>query len=181
MDQLGNKKLSLTALNRLNLEQYQEKEKVPIVIVLDNIRSMSNIGSVFRTSDAFLIEEIYLCGITSCPPHKEIHKTALGATDSVKWSYFENTIDAVTDLKEKAYQIISVEQAENSIMLDDYKFNKKQKTAFIFGNEVKGVAQKVIDHSDYCLEIPQYGTKHSLNISISAGIVIWHAFYTMNH
>lgn len=174
------KKLSLKGLNRLNLEQYHEKKKTPMVIVLDNIRSMSNIGSVFRTSDAFLIEEIHLCGITSCPPNKEIHKTALGATESVKWKYFENTLESIQYLKENSFQIISVEQAENSLMLNDYSANNNQKTAFVFGNEVKGVAQEIIDNSDFCLEIPQYGTKHSLNISISAGIVIWHAFNSMN-
>ncbi|NPD47240.1 MULTISPECIES: RNA methyltransferase [unclassified Lentimicrobium] len=174
------KKLSLKELNRLDLDQYHEKKKIPMVIVLDNIRSMSNIGSVFRTSDAFLVEEIHLCGITSCPPNKEIHKTALGATESVKWKYFKDTLESIQSLKEESYQIISVEQAKNSTKLDHYSAHKNQKIAFVFGNEVKGVAQEVIDKSDFCLEIPQYGTKHSLNISISAGIVIWHAFNSMN-
>lgn len=174
------KKLSLKELNRLDLEQYHEKKKIPMVVVLDNIRSMSNIGSVFRTSDAFLIEEIHLCGITSCPPNKEIHKTALGATESVKWKYFKDTKESIQSLKEDSYQIISVEQAENSVMLNEFSVEKNQKIAFVFGNEVKGVAQEIIDESDICLEIPQYGTKHSLNISISAGIVIWHAFNSMN-
>lgn len=174
------KKLSLKELNRINIEEFKDEKKTPIIIVLDNIRSMSNIGSVFRTSDAFLIEEIHLCGITSCPPNKEIHKTALGATESVKWKYFKNTLESIQSLKEDSYQVISVEQAENSMMLNDYSAHKNQKIAFVFGNEVKGVAQDIIDKSDFCLEIPQYGTKHSLNISISVGIVIWHAFHSMN-
>ncbi len=174
------KKLSLKELNRIDLVQFHKKKKTPIVIVLDNIRSMSNIGSVFRTSDAFLIEEIHLCGITSCPPNKEIHKTALGATESVKWRYFENTMDSINSLKKENYQVISVEQAKNSVKLNEFSVINSQKTAFVFGNEVKGVQQEIIDQSDFCLEIPQYGTKHSLNISISAGIVIWHAFNSMN-
>lgn len=174
------KKLSLKELNRLDIEQYHGKKKIPMVIVLDNIRSMSNIGSVFRTSDAFLIEEIHLCGISSCPPNKEIHKTALGATESVKWKYFENTMESIKSLREESYQIISVEQAQNSVKLNKFSVEKDTKIAFVFGNEVKGVQQEIIDESDFCLEIPQYGTKHSLNISISAGIVIWHAFNAMN-
>lgn len=170
------KKLSLAELNRDLAEDYKQKEKIPIIIVLDNIRSMSNIGSVFRTSDAFLIEEIHLCGITSIPPHKEIHKTALGATETVNWKYFKNTLESIQELRKKNYAIISVEQTRHSILLNHYEPERERPLALIFGNEVKGVDQKVINASDFCLEIPQFGTKHSLNISISAGIVIWELF-----
>lgn len=170
------KKLSLSELNRDQVEDYKQKEKIPIIIILDNIRSMSNIGSVFRTSDAFLIEEIHLCGITSSPPHKEIHKTALGATNTVSWKYYKDTLDSIKVLKDHNFTIIAVEQAKNSTLLQDFRPKKEEKLAFIFGNEVKGVDQKVINESDKCLEIPQFGTKHSLNISISAGIVIWDIF-----
>lgn len=170
------KKRSLSELNRDQVDDYKQKAKIPLVIVLDNIRSMSNIGSVFRTSDAFLIEEIHLCGITSSPPHKEIHKTALGATETVKWKYYKNTLDSVKDLKENNFTIIAVEQARNSTLLHEFRPDDKEKLAFIFGNEVKGVDQKIINESDKCLEIPQFGTKHSLNISISVGIVIWDVF-----
>lgn len=173
------KKLKLTELQRDSLSDYKNKEKIPLIIVLDNIRSMSNIGSVFRTSDAFLIKEIHLCGITSSPPNKEIHKTALGATESVKWTYFEETIDSIKKLKSDGYQIVSVEQVENSISLDQFKIKKQSPIALVFGNEVKGVDQNVIDLSDTCIEIPQFGTKHSLNIAVSAGIVIWDVFNKM--
>jgi len=175
----NNKKLSLKQLNRISLEEYKTQDKLPIIIVLDNIRSMSNIGSIFRTSDAFKIEAIHLCGITSRPPHREIRKTALGATESVSWKYFPTTMDSIEELKEKAYTIISVEQVENSIMLHDYQPIKNAKIALVMGNEVNGVEQDVIDTSDLCIEIPQYGTKHSLNVSISAGLVIWHVFQTL--
>jgi len=170
------KKLKITELQRDELITYRSKEKLPIVIVLDNIRSMSNIGSVFRTSDAFLIEEIHLCGITSTPPNKEIHKTALGATDSVKWSYYSDTMDSIKHLKSKDYEIISIEQAKNSIKLNQFSIKQNARIALIFGNEVNGVQQEIIDQSHTCIEIPQYGTKHSLNISVSAGIVIWDVF-----
>lgn len=170
------KKLKLTELNRDSISDYKSKEKIPIIIVLDNIRSMSNIGSVFRTSDAFLIEEIHLCGITSTPPNKEIHKTALGATESVYWKYFTDTKDSVSVLKKEGYFIVSVEQAKNSVMLDKFYPEKGAKIALIFGNEVNGVQQDVIDVSDLCVEIPQFGTKHSLNISVSAGIITWDIF-----
>jgi len=173
------KKLSLTELNRLNIEQYKELKKLPIVVVLDNIRSMSNIGSIFRTSDAFMIESIHLCGITSRPPQNEIRKTALGATESVEWKYFENTMDSIQELKKQSYQIISIEQAQDSLMLQDFVPPTNKKLALIVGNEVKGVDQKVIDASDICIEIPQYGTKHSLNVSISAGLVIWQVFQSI--
>ena len=167
------RKLANNELNRLDIEQFKKAEKTPLIVILDNVRSLNNIGSVFRTCDAFLIEKIYLCGITATPPNKEIHKTALGATDSVAWEYEENTLSAVEKLKEQGAYIISIEQAENSTMLNDFQSNGKQKYAIIFGNEVKGVEQEVVSASDEVIEIPQYGTKHSLNISVSAGIAIW--------
>ena len=167
-------KLSLKALNRLSINDYKKTKKLPIIIVLDNIRSMSNIGSIFRTSDAFKIECIYLCGITSKPPHREIRKTALGSTESVSWKYFSNTLDAIKVLKEDQYAIISIEQVENSTMLQDFKTTKGKKLALVMGNEVNGVDQKVINESDECVEIPQYGTKHSLNVSVSTSLIIWH-------
>lgn len=171
------KKLANEELNRLSVEEFKDSEKNPLVVVLDNVRSLNNIGSIFRTSDAFRVEAIYLCGISACPPNKEIHKTALGAEDSVAWIYFEKTIDAVIDLRNKNYKIISIEQVEESVELHNFSFDKKNKYALIFGNEVKGVGQEVIDKSDYCLEIPQFGTKHSFNVTISVGIVLWE-FYT---
>lgn len=171
------KKLANEELNRLSVEEFKDSEKNPLVVVLDNVRSLNNIGSIFRTSDAFRVEAIYLCGISACPPNKEIHKTALGAEDSVVWIYFEKTIDAVIDLRNKNYKIISIEQVEESVELHNFSFDKKNKYALIFGNEVKGVGQEVIDKSDYCLEIPQFGTKHSFNVTISVGIVLWE-FYT---
>jgi tRNA G18 (ribose-2'-O)-methylase SpoU len=159
-------------LNRKSAEEFKKASKLPVVIVLDNVRSMNNIGSVFRTADAFLIEAIYLCGVTAQPPHREIQKTALGATETVNWKYFETTLEAVNSLKSEAFKVYAVEQADQSIMLD--KFTPKQgKIALVFGNEVTGVEQAVIDICDACIEIPQYGTKHSLNISVSAGIVVW--------
>ena len=167
------RKLANSELNRLDIEQFKKAEKTPLIVILDNVRSVNNIGSVCRTCDAFLIEKIYLCGITATPPNKEIHKTALGATDSVAWEYEENTLSAVEKLKEQGAYIISIEQAENSTMLNDFEPNRNQKYAIIFGNEVKGVEQEVVSASDEVIEIPQYGTKHSLNISVSAGIAIW--------
>ena len=167
------RKLANNELNRLDIEQFKKAEKTPLIVILDNVRSLNNIGSVFRTCDAFLIEKIYLCGITATPPNKEIHKTALGATDSVAWEYEENTLSAVEKLKEQGVYIISIEQAENSTMLNDFEPNGNQKYAIIFGNEVKGVEQEVVSASNEVIEIPQYGTKHSLNISVSAGIAIW--------
>ena len=167
------RKLANSELNRLDIEQFKKAEKTPLIVILDNVRSLNNIGSVFRTCDAFLIEKIYLCGITATPPNKEIHKTALGATDSVAWEYEENTLSAVEKLKEQGAYIISIEQAENSTMLNDFEPDRNQKYAIIFGNEVKGVEQEVVSASDEVIEIPQYGTKHSLNISVSAGIAIW--------
>jgi 23S rRNA (guanosine2251-2'-O)-methyltransferase len=170
------RKLKNSELNRLSIEEFKNSDKTPIVVVLDNIRSQNNIGSVFRTSDAFLIEKIILCGITAKPPHKDIHKTALGATDSVNWEYVQNTTDAINILREEGYVIVSIEQAEEAIMLQDFNIDKNKKYAVILGNEVKGVQQEVVNMSDYSIEIPQIGTKHSFNISVSAGIVLWELF-----
>jgi len=170
------RKLKNSELGRLNVEEFKETTKIPLIVVLDNIRSLNNIGSVFRTSDAFLIEKIYLCGITAQPPHKDIHKTALGATDSVEWEYFEDTLELVEKLKAEKVKVIAIEQAENSTMLQNFQIEPNQKYAVIFGNEVKGVQQKVVSASDYCIEIPQLGTKHSLNISVSVGVVLWDLF-----
>lgn len=167
------RKLENSELDRLNVDEFKQHKKTPICIVLDNVRSLNNIGSVFRTADAFLIEKIYLCGITATPPHKEIHKTALGATDSVAWEYHEYALDLVKELQNNGYMVYSVEQAENAQMLGNFECEKDKKYALVFGNEVKGVSQKVVSQSDGVLEIPQYGTKHSLNISVSAGIVVW--------
>lgn len=169
-------KLKLDELNRVGLEEFKEQEKLPLVVVLDNVRSMHNIGSVFRTADGFAIEKLYLCGITARPPHREIEKTALGATQSVEWVHFETTLDAVASLKADGYQIIGIEQAAGSIMLNTYKPSSSKKYALIFGNEVNGVADEVMAQLDECIEIPQFGTKHSFNIVISAGIVLWDFF-----
>ena len=169
-------KKSILELDRLSTEQYQQVDKLPFIIVLDNVRSLNNIGSVFRTSDAFLVEEIYLCGITAVPPHPDIHKTALGAENSVKWSYFSDTVEAVDKLHSMGYTVYSIEQVKDSISLESIKLDKKQKYAVIFGNEVKGVQQVVVDKCDGCIEIPQFGTKHSLNVSVTAGLVIWDFF-----
>ena len=167
------RKLKNHELNRINVEAFKKASKIPVIVVLDNIRSLNNIGSVFRTGDAFLVEAIYLCGITAKPPHKDIHKTALGATDSVDWQYFETTKEAVENLKNKNITIVSIEQVEDAIPLQAFDVNPEQKYALVFGNEVKGVQQNIINQSDYCLEIPQFGTKHSLNISVSVGVVLW--------
>lgn len=170
------RKLKITELNRISVEEFKEARKLPLVVVLDNIRSLHNIGSVFRTSDAFRIECIYLCGITATPPHPEMHKTALGAEYTVDWKYVDNAVETVDNLKKEGYTVYSVEQAEGSIMLNDLQLDRTKKYAVVMGNEVKGVQQEVIDHSDGCIEIPQYGTKHSLNVSVTAGIVIWDLF-----
>ncbi len=167
------RKLKITELNRISVEAFKEADKLPLVVVLDNVRSLHNIGSVFRTSDAFRVECICLCGITAVPPHAEIHKTALGAEDTVDWKYYQNTVDAVDELKQNGYTVFSIEQAEGSTMLDKWEMDCNKKYAIVFGNEVKGVEQEVINHSDGCIEIPQYGTKHSLNVSVTAGIVIY--------
>ena len=174
------KKLKNSELNRIDVTTFKQVKKTSLIVILDNIRSLNNIGSVFRTSDAFLIEKIYLCGITATPPHKDIHKTALGATESVDWEYAENTLDVIKKLQEKNIKVASIEQAENSIKLQDFTVDKSQKYAIVMGNEVKGVQQEVVDASNYCIEIPQYGTKHSLNISVTTGIVIWDLFTKMH-
>ncbi len=170
------RKLKNSELERLTNEDYKTATKTPIIVILDNIRSLNNIGSVFRTSDAFLIEKIYLCGITAKPPHKDIHKTALGSTESVDWEYVENTLELIKKLQAEGVEIASIEQAENAIMLNDFIPVKNKKLAIVFGNEVKGVQQEVVSVSNYCIEIPQYGTKHSLNISVSCGVVLWDLF-----
>lgn len=167
------RKIPNNELDRLSIEEYKECEKINIVVVLDNIRSQHNIGSAFRTCDAFLVDKIYLCGITATPPSAEIHKAALGAEFSVEWKYFEETLDVVMHLKDEGYEIVSIEQVEGATMLNKFTPDPDKKYALIFGNEVKGVAQNVVDNSDFFLEIPQYGTKHSLNVSVSIGLVIW--------
>ena len=170
----------ITELNRVSIDEFQKVDKIPLIVVLDNIRSLNNIGSVFRTSDAFLVQQIYLCGITAVPPNAEIHKTALGAENSVKWQYFEQTEDAISSLKEEDYIICAVEQATNSIMLDKLEIDKTKKYAVILGNEVKGVSQAIVDFCDCCIEIPQLGTKHSLNVSVAGGLIIWDFFKKMH-
>ncbi len=170
-------KLQNDALNRLTVDGFKKATKTPIVLVLDNIRSFNNVGSAFRTADAFRLEAIYLCGITARPPHREIHKTALGATESVSWKYFENTEEAILALTDDGHEIISIEQTDNSIMLNDFKPSVQKKYALVFGNEVQGVDDKVIEMSKAVVEIPQSGTKHSFNITVSVGIVLWD-FYT---
>jgi len=168
-----NRKLKNSELDRKTVDEFKSSSKSPVVVVLDNIRSLNNIGSVFRTADAFLIEAIYLCGICAQPPHKDITKTALGATESVAWQYYSSTLDALNQLKKEGYTIISIEQAEQAVMLNDFKIADDERYAIIFGNEVKGVAQEVVNMSDHVIEIPQSGTKHSLNIAVSAGVVLW--------
>ncbi|MFO8054422.1 MAG: RNA methyltransferase [Bacteroidales bacterium] len=168
------KKLHIDQLNRLSISEFRKSQKFPLVVVLDDIRSRYNIGSLFRTADAFRLEKIYLCGITAVPPSREITKTALGATESVEWEYMDNTPEVVSNLKEAGYAVYAIEQCEHSNMLQDYL--PEAKLAVVFGNEVKGVKQEVIDVCDGCIEVPQFGTKHSLNISVSAGIIIWDIF-----
>jgi tRNA G18 (ribose-2'-O)-methylase SpoU len=170
------RKLENNELNRPGADEYQEVTKIPVTVVLDNIRSSHNVGSVFRSSDALLVEKIYLCGITSTPPDKEIRKTALGAENTVAWHYFDSTLEAVANLKAQGFTLIAVEQVENSVSLCDYLPAENAKLALIFGNEVKGIQQEVVDQCNFALEIPQYGTKHSFNISVSAGIVLWDLF-----
>lgn len=170
------KKLSMEELNRLSPEEFIRSEKMPVTVVLDNIRSLNNIGSVFRTSDAFRVECIHLCGITARPPHREIQKTALGATESVQWKYYPRTEESIQELKDAGYTIIVLEQTDGSKLLHEEVFESERKTAIVLGNEVQGVQQSVVDMADFCLEIPQMGTKHSLNVSVSAGIVLWSLF-----
>jgi tRNA G18 (ribose-2'-O)-methylase SpoU len=175
------RKLANSELERLDITAFRASEKTPVIIILDNVRSLYNVGAVFRTSDAFLIEKIYLCGITGTPPHKEIRKTALGATETVAWEYAENTLDVVNKLKEKGVIIAAVEQAKGAVLLQDLKPEAGKKLALVFGNEVKGVDQQVVSASDLVIEIPQFGSKHSLNISVSVGMVIWDLFSKMNY
>lgn len=167
------KKLSLSELNRLSVDEYREKEKKPLYLILDNIRSMNNVGSLFRTSDAFAVEKIYLCGITATPPNKEIHKTALGATESVSWEYCENVVELVQKLKEAGVHVYIVEQTDFSVMIDQFIPDKDAKTAIILGNELFGITDELLHLADGALEIPQFGTKHSLNVSVAGGIAIW--------
>ena len=167
------RKLKITEMGRMSAEQFHAAEKMPLVVVLDDVRSMYNVGSVFRTADAFRVSAIYLCGITATPPHPEIHKTALGAEDTVDWRHFSDTMEAVQSLKADGFTVLSIEQCEGSTMLQTIQLHRTQKYAIVMGNEVKGVKQEVVNASDNCLEIPQFGTKHSLNVSTTAGMVIW--------
>lgn len=167
------RKLKVTELARISTEEFKKAEKLRLVVVLDHVRSLYNVGSVFRSSDAFRIESVFLCGITATPPQAEIHKTALGAEDSVDWVYYERTQDAVAFLKAEGYEVWAVEQVEGSVMLQDFQPCKEKKYAIILGNEVKGVQQEVVNQCDGCIEIPQFGTKHSLNVSVTAGILVW--------
>jgi tRNA G18 (ribose-2'-O)-methylase SpoU len=167
------RKLAITELPRLSVDEFKQTDKLPLVVVLDNVRSQHNVGAVFRTSDAYLIEAVYLCGITAVPPQPEIHKSALGAEFTVDWHYFAQTSEAVAHLKSEGYTVFAIEQAEQSLLLNDIALNKEAKYAVVLGNEVKGVQQSVVDQCDHCIELPQFGTKHSLNVSVTAGIVIW--------
>ena len=170
------KKLAISEMNRLSPDEFRNSKKIPIIVILDNIRSLHNVGSVFRTSDAFRIENIILCGLTCVPPHLEIHNAALGAAYSVEWSYSKDIVVAIENLKVKSYSVFAVEQTHGSTKLNDFKIDVNRKYAIVFGNEVRGVQQEVVDLCDSCIEIPQFGTKHSLNVSVAAGIVIWHFF-----
>lgn len=173
------RKLENSELDRKSIEDFKQSDKTPIIIVLDDIRSLHNIGSVFRTADAFLIEKIILCGITATPPNKEIHKTALGATETVAWEHSKNVLEVIENLKKENIIVLAIEQVESAIFLQDFKIEKHKKYALVFGNEVFGVAQEAVAICDGCIEIPQLGTKHSLNISVSAGIVVWDLFQKM--
>lgn len=175
------RKKSMLELHRMGVEQYKQIEKLPVTVVLDNVRSEMNVGSVFRTADAFLIERICLCGITPQPPKAEIHKTALGAEESVSWQYYSTTIDAINELKREGYTICSIEQVHDSVSLEKFDVGSDQPVAIVFGNEVKGVSQEVVDASNTCVEVPQHGTKHSLNISCCAAIVMWQVYHSMMH
>ncbi len=167
------RKLSMDELNRKSVDEFKRSEKIPVIVVMDNIRSMHNVGSVFRTADAFLLEAIYLCGYTAQPPHRDINKTALGATETVTWKHFETTVEAVKALQQNGYKVYAIEQVESSISLENFSIRADEKTAVVFGNEVEGVQQEVIAICEGCIEIPQLGMKHSLNISVAAGIVLW--------
>lgn len=168
------RKLSMDELNRISVEEFKNTDKNPIVIILDNVRSLNNVGSTFRTSDAFLIEKICLCGITGTPPHRDIRKTALGASESVEWKHYSNTLEAIEEYTNKGYAIIGVEQTENAVSLEKLSVDKGKKYVLVFGNEVFGIEDDVLKKCDQTLEIPQFGTKHSLNISVSVGVVLWH-------
>lgn len=167
------RKLSNDELNRKSVPEFRASAKSPFIIVLDNVRSLNNVGSIFRTADAFLVEAVYLCGITATPPHREIHKTALGATESVAWRYFESAAEAVAELKTQGYSVVSVEQADEAVTLDSFVATPGRSYALVFGHEIRGVSEEVVNLSDACIEIPQYGTKHSFNVAVSAGIVLW--------
>ena len=167
------RKLKITEMNRISVDEYHSAEKFPLVVVLDHVRSLYNVGSIFRTCDAFRLEKVILCGITACPPHPEIHKTAVGAVECVDWSYFKKTEEAVSELKKENYVVLGIEQCEGSTKLQDFRLDRNKKYAIVLGNEVKGVQQSVLDMCDGCLEIPQFGTKHSMNVSVAAGIIIW--------
>lgn len=168
------RKLKITEMGRMSVDEFHEAEKLPLVVVLDGVRSLYNVGSVFRTSDAFRVEGVVLCGITATPPNAEIHKTALGAEDSVSWKYYADTMEAAAWLRSEGYTLLAIEQCEGSTMLQDFDPEPDKKYAVVLGNEVKGVQQQVVDACDACLEIPQFGTKHSMNVSVTAGIIIWH-------
>ncbi len=169
------RKLTIEDLNRIDIETFRRSEKLPLVMVLDNIRSLHNVGSVLRTADAFRLEGVYMCGLTATPPSAEIHKTALGAEDSVAWKYFADTLDAVDELQQAGYVVLAVEQVDGSLKLGDFRFDTSKRYALVMGNEVKGVQQAVVDRCNQALEIPQFGTKHSMNVSVTAGIVMWEA------
>ena len=173
------KKKSILELHRISSEEFKQARKIPLAVVLDDIRSLNNIGSVFRTADAFVVEHVHLCGITATPPHPDIHKTALGAEDSVQWSYHEDVCSLIAELKSQGFVVCAIEQAHGSVSLEKFAIEEGRKYAVIFGNEVKGVCQEAVDQSDVCIELPQYGTKHSLNVSITAGIVMWDFFKRM--
>lgn len=176
------RKLKITEMGRMSAEEFKASKKMPLIVVLDDVRSMYNVGSVFRTADAFRVEAIYLCGITAQPPHAEIHKTALGAEDTVAWRHFPTALEAVDELKREGYTVYAVEQCEGSVMLQDFTVEPDVKgVAIILGNEVKGVHQDVVNASDGCIEIPQFGTKHSLNVSTAAGIVMWEVLHSLWH
>jgi 23S rRNA (guanosine2251-2'-O)-methyltransferase len=174
------RKLQTEELQRISSEEFKSKEKTPVILILDNIRSLHNVGAAFRTGDAFLINKIFLCGITGTPPNRELHKSALGAEDTVEWEYVKSTTEAITKLKSEGWKIISLEQAEGSVLLQNFTPSKNDKYCFVFGNEVFGVEEEVIKISDNCLEIPQFGTKHSFNVSVSMGIVLWD-YFTKTH
>ncbi|WP_158995778.1 RNA methyltransferase [Mucilaginibacter sp. L196] len=175
----NHRKLKLDELNRASIDEFKAQDKLPVAVVLDNVRSMNNIGSIFRTSDGFAVEQICLCGITAQPPHRDIEKTALGATQSIAWTYYETPVAAIEQLRKDGYKIIAIEQAENSLMLNTFIPQKTEKYALIFGNEVNGVSDEAMELIDACIEIPQFGTKHSFNIVVSAGIVLWDFFVKM--